>query len=239
MKKIIKQFLHAFGFDIIRYNAACSNAAQLNRIISEHHINLVFDIGANSGQFACQLRDMGYRGRIVSFEPLTSARDDLALNSKNDPLWDIAPQAAIGSINGETTIYISGNSVSSSILNMLDVHAIVAPESVYVGKEIVPLRRLDSFTKLYVRADSILFVKIDTQGYEDRVIEGASELLQQTAMLQLELSLVPLYEGQCLYDEMIANINSLGFDLWAISPVLTDVYSGRLLQIDATFCKKR
>jgi len=239
MKKIIKQFLHAFGFDIIRYNAARSNAAQLNRIMSEHHINLVLDIGANTGQFACYLRDMGYRGQIVSFEPLTSARDNLILNSKRDPLWDIAPQAAIGSTNGETTIYISGNSVSSSILNMLDVHAVAAPDSVYIGKEIVPLRRLDSLAKIYVSDDSILFIKIDTQGYEDRVIEGASELLQQTAVLQLELSLVPLYEGQCLCDEMIANINALGFYLWAISPVLTDEHSGRLLQIDATFCKKQ
>lgn len=121
---------------------------------------------------------------------------------------------------------------------MLESHSKAAPESAYISSEKVPLRRLDSIGKSYLNKDSILFIKIDTQGYEDRVLQGAPDLLERAVGLQLELSLIPLYEGQRLYKDIILQLESLGFELLGIATAFVDPISGRLLQVDATFFRK-
>lgn len=234
LKSFVKRTIRRLGFDIRRYNPASSESAQLMRMLSVHRINLVFDVGANTGQFGHFLRDAGYRGHIVSFEPLSVAWEQLLEASRNDPLWDVAPRAAIGNEDGEIEIHVACNSVSSSVLNMLDSHANAAPESRYVGSERVPLRRLDSIAPDYLRPDSVALLKIDTQGYESSVLQGATGLLDRLVGLQIELSLVPLYKGQRLFDDLLAEVKEEGFDLWSIWPVFTDQNSGRLIQVDAT-----
>jgi FkbM family methyltransferase len=203
--------------------------------LSAHRVNLVFDVGANCGQFGLSLREIGYTGRIVSFEPLTSAWNQLVRTSKDDPLWEIAPRGAIGSEDGEIEMHVAANSVSSSALPMLDSHVQAAPGSSYVGTERSPLCRLDSIASNYLRPDSSLFIKIDAQGFEPEVLKGASELLKQTVGVQLELSLVPLYEGESLYTKMIAQLKSIGFELWGFTPVFFDDKTGRMMQMDGTF----
>jgi len=238
MKSFIKRLIRFFGFDLRRYNPASSKSAQLIRMLSAHKVNLVLDVGANTGQFGRFLRDAGYHGRIVSFEPLFAAWEKLSETSRKDSRWEVASRAAIGSEDGEIEIHVAGNKESSSALKMLDSHANAAPESRYVGNERVPLRRLDSIAPDYLRSDSVVFLKIDTQGYEDRVLQGATGLFGRLAGLQLELSLVPLYEGQRLFDDLLDEVKEKGFDLWSIWPVFTDQNSGRLLQVDATLFRR-
>jgi FkbM family methyltransferase len=208
-------------------------------MLSVHRINLVLDIGANTGQFGIYLRNAGYKGRIISFEPLSSARTELLTSSRNDPLWDVAPRAAIGSHDGQVEINVAKNSVSSSALNILEAHIAADPESQFIGKELVPLRRLDSIVFDYLDAGSRAFLKIDTQGYEDQVLKGATTLLGRIIGLQVELSLVPLYEGQQLFDDLSRRLRSLDFELWSIAPVFVDPKTGRLLQADVTFYRSR
>lgn len=234
-KSLVRRAFRQIGFDVRRYQPARSEAAQLMALLTVHRVNLVFDVGANVGQFGQTLRDIGYRKRIVSFEPLSSAHKQLLKVSQNDKLWEVAPRAALGTEEGEVEIHVAGNSASSSVLDMLDAHASAAPEACYIGSERVPMRRLDSLATAYLEPNVESFLKIDTQGYEDRVLMGATELLKQVRGLQLELSFVPLYEGQRLFDEMVEQIKTNGFELWAIWPGLTDPTSGRLLQVDATF----
>ncbi|MHB8392425.1 MAG: FkbM family methyltransferase, partial [Acidobacteriaceae bacterium] len=184
LKRLIKTLIRGAGFDLKRYRPDRSEAAQFLVILSVHAVNLVLDVGANGGHFGQQLRLAGYRGRIVSFEPLSSVREQLLAASRNDDKWDVAPQAAIGNEDGEIEIHIAGNSASSSVLDMLDAHAAAAPESRYIGSEKVPLRRLDTLAPHYMHPDSVLFIKVDTQGYEDRVLQGASRLLEKAIGLQ-------------------------------------------------------
>ena len=204
-------------------------------MLSVHQVNLVLDVGANTGQFGNMLRSAGYRGGIVSFEPSTGARSRLLRASKSDPDWNVADQMAIGDQEGEVQLHIAGNSVSSSVLPMLDSHVAAAPKSVYVGSETVVVRTLDAASVQYVRSDAVPFLKIDTQGYEDKVLRGAPNLLRRTIGLQIELSFIPLYEGQRHFDEVIAELKGLGFELWDIAPAFIHPKSGRLLQVDATF----
>jgi FkbM family methyltransferase len=235
VKHIVRSFFYRIGLDVRRFRPASSESAALARMLSTHGVNLVLDIGANAGQFGKLLRSAGYRGRIVSFEPLSTARKRLVAAARNDRLWEVAEQMAIGDDENEIELHIAGNSVSSSLLSMLPAHMDAAPASVYVGSETVRVRRLDSAAANYLSNDAVLFLKIDTQGYEDKILQGAGAVLRRTTGLQMELSFVPLYEGQRSYEDMMAKLKTMGFELWAMSPAFIDPRTGRLLQVDATF----
>jgi FkbM family methyltransferase len=237
-KKTIKKLSRSLGVDLKRYNVQTSEAAKMQRLLAYHNIDLVFDVGANIGQYAKLLRELGYSGRIVSFEPLSSAYSQLKAVSKKEPLWEIAPQTAIGNQEGEITINIAGNSQSSSALPMLDAHLESAPESAYSGSETVKLSRLDTIAKDYIKSETkSIFLKIDVQGLEKQVIEGATAILPLVKGIKLELSLVPLYEGQVLFQEMIDIVEKLGYELYGIEPGFTAEKTGRMLQMDGIFFK--
>ena len=227
--------LHRVGFELRRFSVEQSENARFISMLRTHNVNLIFDVGANAGQFGVLLREIGFDGKIISFEPLSDARESLLNISRNDPMWQIALQTAIGEENGEIEIQIAGNSQSSSVLDMLDTHVRAAPDSKYIGKEKVALRTLDSIAPDYMDSNSISFIKIDTQGYETQVMNGAKKLMSQIVGLQVEISLVPLYKGQCLFDEMLKKLKNDGFELWSISTVFSDPNTAQLLQVDATF----
>jgi FkbM family methyltransferase len=170
---IIRNIAKLFGILIIRDVSANSPQKQLSTILKLLKIDVVFDIGANEGQFAREIREHGYSGKIISFEPLTSARKNLLFFASPDPGWHVHEQSAIGDRDGEIEIHIAGNSVSSSVLPMLESHSSAAVGSAYVGSERVPIFRLDSVANRYLNKNSNLFIKIDTQGYEWQVLDGA------------------------------------------------------------------
>lgn len=238
LKPLLKRAFHTIGYDVRRYDPAMTESARFMAALKARNVNLVFDVGANIGQFGLSLREMGYKGRIVSFEPLQAAWNQLSLASQDDPMWEVAERAAVGGEDGEIEINVAGNSVSSSILKMQEAHVRAAPASAYVGKEKLPIRRLDTIGSRYLHPDSILFLKIDTQGYEAQVLKGASHLLEKAVGVHLELSFIPLYDGQCMYDELIGQLKALGFEMWDIMPNFLDTQSGRLLQADATFFQR-
>jgi len=144
---------------------------------------------------------------------------------------------AIGDADGTVSIHMAGNSVSSSILDMLPAHERAAPGSAYVASETVPLRRLDGVAGEYLAGARRILLKIDAQGYEDRVLAGAAGLLDRITAIQTELSLVPLYAGQLLFDEMRKRVEALGFELYAVFPGYVEERTGRTLQLDGFFLR--
>ncbi len=238
MKQIIKRTIQKIGFDLKRMTPFDNPAFQILLGLQKFHIDLVFDVGANTGQFAQQLRTVGYSGRILSFEPLSDAYAKLIENSARDPKWEVHDRCAIGDNEGEISINIAGNSLSSSILPMLKAHSSADVVSAYVGSEIVALRRLDSVALDYVGDSTNFFVKIDTQGFEWQVLEGGLSTLKRARGVLLELSLVPLYEGQRLWRDLVNRLESEGFILWALQKGFTDPRDGRTLQADAIFFRE-
>jgi FkbM family methyltransferase len=236
LRKFVRTAAKQMGLELHRYIPVHSQAAQLQAMLAFHGVDLVLDVGANTGQFGRELRKhIGYAGRIVSFEPTVAAHRELVSNAKGDPLWEIVERCAIGATEGVIDINVSANSVSSSVLPMLDSHVSAAPDSNYTSVEKVPLHPLDSLAPKWLRESRSALLKIDTQGFEAEVLKGAEQTLLRVQGLQLELSLVPLYSGQVLMPELMAEIAALGFELWASYPAFCDARSGRLLQVDATF----
>jgi FkbM family methyltransferase len=241
LKHSIRSLAEATGHEIKKTSVYTSPKLRLRLLFSQLPIDLVLDVGANTGQFARHCRAAGYRGKILSFEPSAAAHAALLHSAASDPLWSVADRMALGAANGETQINIALNSYSSSILPMLDAHLTAAPNSAYLQKEKVPLRRLDdildNLLATTTTSNHIIFLKLDVQGYESHVLAGATQLLAHTAALQLEMSLLPLYEGETLMPQMHANLTAQGFELWDLEPSFRDPATGRLLQVDGIFTR--
>ena len=229
-KKIIKSCFKAAGLNISKRQVAPP-------LMAYHRIELLLDVGANVGQYGEHMREDGYTGRIVSFEPLKQAYATLAKKAARDPAWTVHERCAIGAEIGEAEINVSKNSVSSSMLPMLAAHSDAAPESVYLTKDLTKVLTLDSVIGQYRRGQERVFLKIDTQGFERQVLEGAQECLKFVAGVQLELSVVPLYESQNLYRYFLDYLAERGFVLWSLTPGFTDPETGQMLQFDAIFIR--
>lgn len=214
-----------------------SYAKRLGRLMRLLDVDVVLDIGANTGQYGRYLRQIGYDGRILSLEPLSGAFAALQRNAAADASWDVV-RAAVSDRPGTLSMNISGNSVSSSTLPMLDAHSCVDPESVYVGSEEVPSLTIDDLVRDHGVDPERSFLKIDVQGYEGVALDGAAQSLPRFRGAALELSLLPLYAGQSLMPANVARMDALGYDLWLVEPGFWDPATSRTLQCDGVFVRR-
>ena len=237
VKDSIKSMVNGAGWEIRRYDPSSSVSLRLVTILRHLNIKLVLDVGANVGQYAQSIRKSGYTDRIVSFEPLPDAHRQLLRNARGDKLWSVHPRCALGAELGEVQINVSKNSVSSSIRAMLPSHLQAEPQSAYISSERTSLVTLDSVFPSYRHLTEATWLKVDTQGSEKEVLEGAVLSMPDIKAVQLELSLVPLYEGQSLWEEFLVRMQGWGYEVWALLPGFCDMRTGRSLQVDAIFVR--
>lgn len=238
LNKTLKKIINSAGHMTYRTHSISNPVYQLFQSLNYFKVDLVLDVGANKGQFASELRTIGFDGKIVSFEPLSEAHKSLNEKSSRDDNWFAHPRCAIGNYDGEIEINIAGNSVSSSVLSMLESHSNAAPDSAYVDHEKTPIFMLDTVASPYLKQAKNPFIKIDTQGYEWQVLNGAEIILPQVRGVLCELSLVGLYEGQYLWQEIIQRMEECGFTLWGLQKGFTEPTSGRSLQMDGIFFRE-
>jgi FkbM family methyltransferase len=226
----VRGVVNRTGFDLTRENFKHRFVAALH----QHGVTEVLDIGANTGQFGAALRRARFAGRIVSVEPLADPFAALSARIAADPSW-VAERAAVSEAIGTLTVNVAGNSVSSSVLPMLDRHADAAPQSRYVATEEVPATTVDSLVSRHGLTPTNALLKVDVQGYEQPVFDGAVTTLDQFAAVRAELSLVPLYDGQALMPDVVGFLADHGLHLWIVEPGFRDPTTGRLLQLDGVF----
>lgn len=227
-------------------------AMELSRSFSERHwkrlfvlqlevqqVSIIFDIGANTGQYAAGLRKAGYSGRIYSFEPLSSPFSALERRSAHDPLWECR-KWAVGDTDGAISINVAGNSAeSSSVLPMLQKHQDAYPPANYVGTEDAQIHRLDTIAPQILAPADRYFVKVDVQGFEKHVLDGGKSTINDRCVgMQLELSFVPLYDGAMLIHETLDRVYSMGFKLMGLLPCFIDPRNGQMLQADGIFFRE-
>lgn len=187
--------------------------------------DFVLDVGANRGQFAGELRMIGYSGIIISFEPVSTEFFALQERFKNDSQWK-GYQFALGSADGSKNIMIPRLSVMSSLLEP-------AGNNESHTKEMVAIRRLDGLlpTLLSELGGSRVFLKMDTQGYDLEVFRGASGCLENIQGIQSELSVQPLYKNMPHYLEALEEYEAAGFDLFNLS-VVNRIETGGILELN-------
>lgn len=236
LRDLVRSIARWRGYEILGPLRAYATQKSLIGLVRQERINLVLDVGANTGQFAKELFASGYPGKILSFEPLVSAHAELCKKARGVARWTVAERMAIGATNGFVEMHVSENSVSSSILAMLPLHAEAEPKSVYVRTESVPVNRLDDVCVLS-EADRVL-LKIDVQGYERQVLEGATRVLGACRAVLAEMSLTPLYDGQVMARELWGWLEGSGLEPWSFEPGFRHPESGRMLQIDGVFVRR-
>jgi hypothetical protein len=118
---------------------------------------------------------------------------------------------------------------------MLEEHENAAPKSKYVGVEKAKVYKLDTIFDKYAEGCKNILVKIDTQGFEEKIFNGSVNSMNKIKGLYLEMSLIKLYEGQKLFKELYERIIANGFGMYGIQPAFVNKETGRVLQVDATF----
>ena len=239
VKSTLQRFFRACGLEVRRLRSSNSEYQVLKDVLRASRADVVLDIGANLGQFAELVFEVGFRGTVISFEAQPQVHRELVKRAAaRAPKWVVADCCALGSASGTIEMNISANSLSSSLLPMRREHADAAPASRYIAKQTVKLERLDAAAAGVVPPRASLLMKIDTQGYEREVLDGASGLLDRTVAVQLELSLVPLYEQAPSLVEMVTYLENRGFEMFGLVPVFRDQRDGRLLQVDGIFIRR-
>jgi FkbM family methyltransferase len=222
IKRRLKAGLAGLGYDVVRVENSNSLNIHLGIILRELGVNCVIDVGGHKGEFGLLVREAGYRERIVSFEPVLSNFQQLQIASRVDPNWQCR-RLALGREQGERAISVSQYSTLSSFMAPSELsQAVFGHGASQDHEETVPISTLDaSFTECIEGIHSpVVFLKIDTQGWDLEVLAGAGRSLEHIDGLQLELSFMPLYEHEAPFDEAIRRLQAKRFYPTGIFPVL-------------------
>jgi len=238
IKKLISTILNKLGYNVKKITTFNPIENRILATLKYFNVDILLDVGANSGQYAQKMREAGYEKKIISFEPLSDAHKELEKNAKKDEKWLVAPRCAIGEINKNTKINVSENSVSSSLNEIMDSHLNAAPESKYIKQEEIEVKKIDDFENVYFENNDNIFLKIDAQGYDFEVLKGAEKSLKFIRGIQIETSFEKLYENQKLFLDINKYLENLNYKIWAILPGFSNSKTGQMLQADIIFVKK-
>jgi FkbM family methyltransferase len=235
VERVLRTVLRHVGYDVVRYTPLNIVGLRRQGILEDARINVVLDVGANVGLYGRRIRELGYSGRIVSFEPVANAYAQLAAAAAPDRYWD-ARNVALGPADGSGSMTVAADSRYSSLLPMAGqyVHDAVAA----VGSEDVQIHRLDSLARDIVHAGDRVFLKLDVQGFELEVLHGAQETLGQISAIEVELSTRTVYVGQSLLHEVVAYLGEQDFEIVSLEPLSFDRGTGYLRQVDALLIRR-
>ena len=229
-----KKIAAYFGnkFTQINENIDQNQNLQTIKLIKQHKIDLILDVGANFGQFGTDMRNMGYLGQIISFEPVNKCYQHLS--SIADDKWQIE-NFALGDKNSKEEINISNKTIYSSILDVNEIGKSNFSNSIkVVGKQNTLVKKLDDIINELVNNlnKRRIFLKIDTQGYDNRVIRGSLQTLEHVKILQTEISCKGIYMDTPSVSQRLEELLNLGFSITDIFPVSRDKNSMEILEFD-------
>jgi FkbM family methyltransferase len=236
MKNLFRNCLRSAGFDLTGFSPKFHPAARKLHLLQAFGLEVFFDIGANQGQFGSWLRTNGWSGKIYSFEPGSQAFSALKLRAGRDLNWE-AHQVALGSKAGNMELHISKDSFSSSLKPPTETNIGTCPDVETDFSEVVAVKTLDEAVEEILPGSAEFALKIDVQGHESEVLQGAGMALRRCRLLIVELSLRELYHGQKLLHELLPEIYGQGFYLTVMEPCHEDFSGMEILQMDAWFLK--
>lgn len=235
MINFIRRLINPFKIDFKKYPSL--DLRRRKKLLFYHRITKILDVGANSGQYAQETQKLGFKGTIISFEPVRGVFEKLHRKSLKNKKWT-AYNYGLGNKEEKQNINISENTYSSSLLDIMPSHIKSAPESKIINKEYVTIKKLDSVFDSLVDKDDVVLLKIDVQGFEKNVLEGATKSLKKIQGIQVEMSIEELYKGEMLYMDMIRLLEFYGYSLCSLENGFYDKKSGKLLQVDGFFFRK-
>lgn len=233
----VRRLARRLGYTIGRYTLSGDVVRLRGRLLADLGVDLVLDVGAHVGEYGQWLRAGGYAGRIVSFEPVPESLEALARRARADGAWECR-RLALGDRDGEARIHVNNYAYTSSLLPVGAALRRVAPRFVTVRDEPVALARLDALGPGLRAGAGRIYLKLDVQGSERAVLEGARALLPHVVAIECELATTPLYEGQASFRALIDRLDDLGFRCFHINRGFCDEATGRTLDLDGIFVRR-
>jgi FkbM family methyltransferase len=239
MKNSIKSTLRSIGLDVVKYPPIKPLNVQLKSVLNAKNIDTVLDVGAFTGLFCETLRkDVDYQGSIISFEPCKSSFEALSTKMLNDPKWTghhfgLSDRSGAAILN----LYDSGDFNS--------IHAMTASGASSYGvneqnRETIQVRSLDDvWNDVVLSSSKNIFLKLDTQGHDAKVLQGSRRSMGKILGILCELPAIEIYDGMTSMSVMIDHLKGLGFVPIGFYPVNhPNGYSGPVPEFDAIFVRR-
>lgn len=236
VKKLIKKALSNYGYDVVPHDEAAATAEKNKyRWLQAHDIHTVIDAGSSDGGFARWIHGQLPEARVISFEAQDNLYQRLMQRMEGEAYFE-AHRMALNNYNGTTTFRISSYDGSSSLLPMAELHKSAYPVSKNITEVTVDCKRLDDVLDAGALKQNVLF-KLDVQGGEKLVLEGAEDVLARTRLVFCEINFQELYEGCVMANDLVDFLSRRGFRLTGIENVSQHMDNGTFLQADAWFQK--
>ena len=233
LRTIVKRPLNLLGLDLVRFNPRYSLGEYA--YVASLDIKTVIDVGAHTGEFARMIKKILPDATIFSFEPLQEEFKSLQQQMQNGAGF-MAFNCAVGDRTETVEIHRSSYAQSSSLRQMTQLHKDAFPVSASHTAETVQVKRLDDVLSEFELKREIL-IKIDVQGYEDKVIAGAPQTIDKAKAMIVEVSFTELYEGQPLFETVFEMLSAKGFKYMGNLYQLLSPIDGAPLQADALFVR--
>lgn len=228
-RQLAKRGAQAANLDVHRLDLA--HPARRAAAMRAQGVDVVLDVGANCGQYVRWLRQSGYSGRIVSFEPIPEMFEAMERALAADVGW-IGVQAAVGAVAGHVALNVSGDTVTSSILTPRQSLTSRIQSAEPERTTEVEVVTIDGVWPDHVGEKSSVLLKVDVQGFEHSVLDGALRSLPHVALLEIEMGLTQLYEGGSTLYDLLPRVHALGFEIVSLDCGYVDASSGQVLDID-------
>ena len=238
VKRVFQALFHWAGLEVVHYPNRLSLGRQLVGLIAEREIDLAIDVGANVGQFGKMIRSSGYKGRLLSYEPVDTSFRQLQETAKGDREWRVH-KSGLGSARATGSMNIMEGSVLNSLYTPSCYGRARFPNSAVVAQETVAIARLDQLVadEPWLRNSDRALLKIDTQGHDLAVLEGSRGILHTIQIIVIEMSVRPIYHGTPRLEDTMAALREAGFDLFDLFPTSHD-NQGALIECDGLFVRR-
>jgi FkbM family methyltransferase len=236
-KEMIKRILQLIGLEIKLIKNGGGIQGHLKAVLEKYRIDLVIDVGANRGQFSQMLRDTGYKGDILSFEPVSSSFEILNRISKKDSKWK-SIKLGLGDKTEQNNINVFDSTHFSSLLNPSNFGKEVFRQIESSRQEIIQIDTLDNILlQEGLLGNRRIFLKMDTQGYDLNVFKGAKKSLNNIVGLLSEISFIPIYNNMPPYRQALEEFERNDFAVSGLFPVVrnTDL---SIIEMDCVMVKR-
>jgi FkbM family methyltransferase len=236
LKTIVKATFSSIGLDIIRRQ----NSPNMTLLGLRHlPFKTIVDVGANVGQFARKITSFFPEAKLYCFEPLPEPFEALCSWADTQMGRVIPLRFALGDKNGKTEFFFhEDHTPSSSFLNTTQLNEKIYPFTKKKKRIFVTQTTLDDvFVNLGFELFNDLLIKIDVQGFEDRVIAGGSKIFSRASACILEVTIDSLYESQAKFKDLVVMLDNLGYHY---AGNMDQKYgdNGHCIFLDAVFLKR-
>lgn len=233
----IRRVAQRFGYLVVEWPGP-GLRRDLRRAINVAGIDLVLDVGAHDGEFGAELRHLGYKGAIVSFEPSPEQLDRLRVRAAAEQNWSVQA-LALSSSAGTATLHRYADGHFDSLHHGEARGGRFAAGLALQSEIVIKTVRLDAVWNDVVRSGATVLLKVDTQGHDLKVIEGAGDRLANVALIQCEVAETPLYEGAPTLGDVLARLRPAGFSLASLEPVSRGPDHLTVIEFDCLFVNRR